>query len=302
MSTIRVLFLAANPRDTARLALDREYRAIEARIRASEYRDAIEVFGKWAVQPGDLQDALLHHQPHIVHFSGHGQENSILLMDRDGSARAVPGPVLARMLGTLRDNIRVVVFSACVSAQQAGAVTEYVDFAIAMREGMDNDAAIAFYMGLGYGRSVQNAFDLGVNEIALQGVPGQDRQGPVLLARPGVDPGAVVLVGQRAFRKAAPASPVDPVPGPSRARLESRLADLLTDMFAPGDLYRFLRHKVSRELVDALPSAAHAARAQYAFLAAEKLMDRGLVTAQFADALTRERPDRADEIRALVHP
>jgi hypothetical protein len=52
MDKVKVLFLAANPAGMRRLALDEEVRAIEAKIRASKYRDALELISRWAVRPG----------------------------------------------------------------------------------------------------------------------------------------------------------------------------------------------------------------------------------------------------------
>ena len=43
-----------------------------AKIRSAEYRDTLELVSAWAVRPDDLQQLLLQHQPHVVHFSGHG--------------------------------------------------------------------------------------------------------------------------------------------------------------------------------------------------------------------------------------
>ncbi|MCA9714061.1 MAG: hypothetical protein KC468_05115, partial [Myxococcales bacterium] len=68
----RVLFLAANPADTGRLALERELREIKAVVRQSALRDRLELFSEWAVRPGDLQEHLLRYRPALVHFSGHG--------------------------------------------------------------------------------------------------------------------------------------------------------------------------------------------------------------------------------------
>ena len=54
-----------------------------------------------------------------------------------------------------------------------------------MTQAVGDDAAIefatGFYRALGYGRSVQTAFDLGANLIALQGLP--DEATPHLVAR-----------------------------------------------------------------------------------------------------------------------
>src|SRR6266496_1708073 len=68
MQTIKALFLAANPASTNRLAIDEEMRAIEQKVRASEYRDVLVFQSAWAVQPDDLLQLLNQHRPQIVHF------------------------------------------------------------------------------------------------------------------------------------------------------------------------------------------------------------------------------------------
>ena len=200
MAPIRVLFLAASPDDRVRLRLDEEARAIDQRIRSSDYRDAIEVVSKWAVRPTELQEALMRHKPHIVHFSGHGEAVGIELQGDDGMARLVPAATLASMFATLAGEIRVVVFNACYSEPQARAVAQHIDVAIGMREAIGKSAAFAFasafYMGLAYGQSVRSAFEVGVNEIRLAGSSDDDK--PVLLQRDGVDAGTIVMAGPSA--------------------------------------------------------------------------------------------------------
>lgn len=65
---IKILFLASNPKDSGRLALDQEYREIYRKIRSSEYRSALDLKQSWAVSFDDIVDALLYHKPHIVHL------------------------------------------------------------------------------------------------------------------------------------------------------------------------------------------------------------------------------------------
>jgi hypothetical protein len=50
----RDLFLAANPRDTGRLTLDREARAIHVELKRSGYRDRFDFVTRWASEPLDL--------------------------------------------------------------------------------------------------------------------------------------------------------------------------------------------------------------------------------------------------------
>ena len=48
MSNVKVLFLAADPFKQNALSLDEEIRAITAKIRASAYRDTMELVSAWA--------------------------------------------------------------------------------------------------------------------------------------------------------------------------------------------------------------------------------------------------------------
>src|SRR5689334_19766464 len=68
-----ILFLAANPIGTSRLALDREARAIHVELELSGYRDCFDFQTRWAAEPLDLLRELRRLRPTVVHFSGHGQ-------------------------------------------------------------------------------------------------------------------------------------------------------------------------------------------------------------------------------------
>src|SRR5207237_123739 len=147
-----------------------EIRAITAKIRASEDRDKLELVSAWAVRPDDLQQLLLQHRPHVVHFSGHGSTaEQVILKDQNGQPKPVSKPALVGLFRVLRDNVRVVVLNACHSGPQAEAIAEVIDCAIGMNTEIGDQAAIifaaAFYQALGFGRDVQTAFDLGVNAL-----------------------------------------------------------------------------------------------------------------------------------------
>lgn len=83
---------------------------------------------------------------------------------------------------------------------------------------------------------------------------------------------------------------------------EATLAELLQRMFAPDELRIFLRHTIGgRALVDDLPSPGSLGRAQYAARAAEKLIERRLLTPAFIDAWVNAREGHAAEIRQLLY-
>ncbi len=193
---IAVLFLAANPLDQNPLQLAEEHRTIAERIRASEYRDAVVFESRWAVRASDLQQALNECQPHVVHFSGHGDQDEILLQNADGSSKPVTKTAIAATLRTTGENVQVVVFNSCFSSSQAETVTEHIDIAIGMNESIGDDAARVFagqfYSAIGFGRSVRNAFDQATSELMLHGI--SEEAIPELHAREGIDPDAIVLV------------------------------------------------------------------------------------------------------------
>ena len=224
MDKIKVLFLAANPTNTTRLALDEEIRAITEKIRASEYRDLIELVSVWAVRADDLLQALNQHQPQIVHFSGHGEPSGeIILVDSDKAAKNVSIKAIKALFKTLKDNIRVVVLNACYSHAQANALTEVIDCVVGMNAAIGDQAAMtfaaSFYRAIGFGRSVQEAFEQGQAAILLEGLSEEDT--PELLTRRGLDPARIFLI--------KPRTPV--VVGPA-VRPSKQPPELLQDLLA----------------------------------------------------------------------
>lgn len=193
---IRILFLAANPIQTGQLRLDEEVRTIDEELQLARFRDRFELIQHWAVRTSDISRALLRHTPHIVHFSGHGSdEGQIILEDAVGSMRPVSPVALGGLFGTLKDNIRCVMLNACFSATQAGAIVKEIDCVAGMSKAIGDAAAIrfaaGFYQALGYGRSIQTAFNNGKNQIDLDSL-GEEAT-PQLLTKPGVDPTTITF-------------------------------------------------------------------------------------------------------------
>jgi hypothetical protein len=196
MQKIKALFLAANPASMGQLAIDKEMRAIEQKVRASEHRDVLVFQSAWAVQPDDLLQLLNQHKPHIVHFSGHGRSEGLSLVGENGQERLVTTRALKSLFTTLKDNIRLVFLNACYSREQAQALIETIDCVIGMKESIHDDAAIAFassfYRAIGFGRSAQEAFDQGITSLLLEGI--SDENLPELLVKQGVDAKQVILI------------------------------------------------------------------------------------------------------------
>jgi formylglycine-generating enzyme required for sulfatase activity len=194
---VKILFIAANTRAGGQLALDEEYRAIEQGIRAARYRDAFQLIPQLAVRRGDLQQALLEHSPDVVHVACHGSSQAEVVLQSDGpGSESISAEALASLFRVLQDNLVLVVFNACFASGQAAAIRRHVGFTIGMRERIEDRPAIAFasalYGALAYGRSVLDAFDLGV--AAVEAVDARQRHVPQLFVGAGMDAHAVRLV------------------------------------------------------------------------------------------------------------
>jgi hypothetical protein len=194
---IKILFLAANPKDTVSLRLDEEFREIENRILVAQKKEQFILVKKGAVRVSDLQLYLNQERPTIVHFSGHGtSEGKLMVEDNNGEARTIPSKALARVFKVLKDNVRCVVLNACFSLEQAHAINQNIDCVIGMSSSISDKAAIAFayafYLGLASERSIKNAFDQGITELMLWGIP--EDHIPQLLCRDKIDPSSIFLL------------------------------------------------------------------------------------------------------------
>lgn len=202
-----ILFLAANPISTSRLACDQECAAIERELRMTDGRDEWEVRSKWAVTADEMMRHFNEVCPMVIHFSGHGHGGTagrsstlrrdvqmaggggIYLQDEHGSPQVVPARALQLMIKAAATSARVVVLNACYSLAQANALCSVVDCTIGMTGGIRDDAArsfaVGFYRALGNRRSIGNAVEQAVATLAAKQLP--DEHLPRCRTRKGVD-------------------------------------------------------------------------------------------------------------------
>jgi hypothetical protein len=218
-----ILFLAANPSGTDRLALDREARAIQVELERSGFRDRFELVTRWAAEPLDLLRELRRLRPTVVHFSGRGApgvageprldsaprhaadgdpghdddlpRRGLFFQGADGRPQLVSTEAIAKTFGAAGSSVRLVVLSACHSDAQAKALLAHVDCVVDMSGSISDAAArsfaIGFYGGLGEREPVAVAYAQGCAAISLEGLPDGDR--PQLQIRAGVDASRLVL-------------------------------------------------------------------------------------------------------------
>jgi CHAT domain len=216
-----ILFLAANPSETTRLALDEECAAVERELRMTTGRDDFDFRSKWAVSVDEMMRHLNELQPTIIHFSGHGggstgiyledgrraapavhrdisagcSDAGIYLQDEHRQQQHVRARALAQMIGSAAPSARLVVLNACFSDPAAEALRNMVDCVVGMSGAIGDDAArsfaVGFYRALGHRRSVGNAFDQAVATLAGKRLPGEHL--PVCRTRDGVSAAQVTL-------------------------------------------------------------------------------------------------------------
>ena len=214
-----ILFLAANPRDTGHVALDREARSIHIELKRSGYRDRFDFVTRWAAEPLDLLRELRELRPTIVHFSGHGvrsvaatdpaprrevviaadstgdEPGGLSFHSAAGGKQVVSPEAIARALAAAGAQVRLVVLNACFTEPIAGALLPYVDCVVGMSGAIHDEAArsfaIGFYGGLGEHESIAAAFAQGKAAIDLEGLPDAER--PRLQVRAGLDATELIL-------------------------------------------------------------------------------------------------------------
>jgi hypothetical protein len=165
----KILILAANPKATPRLRLDEEVREIEEGLRRAKYRSQFEISSRWAVRLRDIRRALLDVEPQIVHFTGHGKEDGLLVEDEMGLAVRISAKALSGLFQLFSRQVECVIMSACYSAHQAAAINKHIRYVIGMNREIKDKAAIEFAVGfydaLTAGRSIDDAFEFGRNAV-----------------------------------------------------------------------------------------------------------------------------------------
>ncbi len=169
----KILFLSANKVGEEQLHLDREFRNIEDALVRSKNRDRLELFVKLAVRYQDIRRGLLDYEPEILHFSGHGSEQGVEVLDEVGAfTNTVSNQEISQLLEIFKEKVVCAIFSSCDSNRLADTVVKHIPYVIGMKEDIPDNASIAFssafYDGIGAGSSIEDAFKLGCLAIETE--------------------------------------------------------------------------------------------------------------------------------------
>src|SRR5690606_5464366 len=137
---LRILVLTSDPEGTlpgeSGLRLGREQKRISQAVKSAVHREWVEFDFRTAATPEDLLDGLTEFSPHVLHFSGHSNEEVILFEDdRDSSnpRRAISATTLSRALAAVDNPPSLVVLNSCKSAGQLDTLTQWgIPFVVGM--------------------------------------------------------------------------------------------------------------------------------------------------------------------------
>lgn len=170
---IRLLFVLTCPRSQEQLATQEEVRAIEKEMIASRHRDRFIHKVVLAATYKDLREALREHRPDILHISCHGTDTAELLFnDGGGGEMYVDARALAGMFVVLKLDIRLIVLNACHSTTITRELAPLVPLLVGMRGAVHDSSAVAFatvfYESLVAGDTVEDSFNLAINELYVR--------------------------------------------------------------------------------------------------------------------------------------
>ena len=167
----RILFLAASPQNEARLRVGAEHDRINDELSRSGQRDKFLFSSLMAVTPESILRSIVQENPYIIHFSGHGEADGIILETAAGLSKKVTPAALKKLFKAAAQNVQCVFLNACYSADQAKSISEAVPFVIGMERSIkDSDALIfstGFYGSIAAGKNIQISYDLGCAAMAL---------------------------------------------------------------------------------------------------------------------------------------
>lgn len=173
---ITVLFAAASPDDTEQLRVEKEMREVREALELSHGRDRFRLEVRPAQRPHDFTRALLQLRPRVVHFSGHGidQTGELCFEDSAGCTVAASPRGLRGIFAGLGGAVECVLLNACFSHQNAEAIAESVPYVIGNPTAVADEAAIAFsvgfYQALGAGMGIPEAHGWGCSYMQVAGL------------------------------------------------------------------------------------------------------------------------------------
>lgn len=165
-----------------------EYQRIQDLWENSNLQEKFDLRYYPALRGVALQEKVFKFKPNLIHFSGHGEADSIMLTDLAGDKiHEVSKTALAELFRLCAPDLKAVFLNACYSAKQADDMIEQVDYVIGMNAAVNDLAAISFSQGF-YSAlfsqetlDIHKAFAVGCNQMNIAHISEVERKKPTLL-------------------------------------------------------------------------------------------------------------------------
>lgn len=161
----KILFMAANPKNTQSLNLNTEYRTLQQEMRQGSKRDNFQWLSP--IFAATLTEMMrgLNQQPNIIHFSGHGLNKGLVLEDNKAYAQVVTNEMLDLLFKDLKGIVQIIVLNCCYSTTQAEFLSKLGCYVLGYNtpvgDKIAHSFAKGFYMGLSDGKDFKNALSSG---------------------------------------------------------------------------------------------------------------------------------------------
>lgn len=161
---MRVLFVSANPTGTMKLELNDELRRFQHSLSGHPVKMTLLP----AAQPEDLEIALQGKDFDVVHFSGHAEDDGILMRTPAGTEVLIEVEELRKLFAS-QTSLKLAVLNACETEAVADAIKKHVGTVIGTRQKLDDRAARTltkvFYAALASRKSIAEAYESAMGAI-----------------------------------------------------------------------------------------------------------------------------------------
>lgn len=173
---LKILMLTANPAGTYQIELEKEHSRITKKLQ--EKTEQFSLIVHHAVNNTEFKELNEIAKPNILHFSGHGDSNGIMLQNDDKSgSKLLTANALDALFEYFVDEgilFKAVVLNACYSEDQAKAIANHVPYVIASTAAISDEAAIAFSVGFYFkldaqGGNIEQSFRSGRTQAVTAG-------------------------------------------------------------------------------------------------------------------------------------
>ena len=159
----KIQFLAANPIDTSKLELEREY--IEIRKIFKQHYSEFVLVEAFDVTLETFFEAIFQEKAQIVQFSGMADVTGLILNRKDGTCHPVSYEYLAATFKLFRNHVECVFINTMYSDIFAKVVSRFIPYAIGIKDTISDIEAITFaggfYTALAFEKNYLKAFNQG---------------------------------------------------------------------------------------------------------------------------------------------